>query len=117
MSTFTTKSADLMRHCLLAAVVGALCASGAHAAPAEADLQSIEKTLNDVGHRIQRLQDMNEVTIVQHTYGYFVDKAQWRSLADLWTQNGTLEIGGRGVHMGKSQQKSMACEAPAGQCR
>ncbi|HWG31928.1 MAG TPA: nuclear transport factor 2 family protein [Steroidobacteraceae bacterium] len=103
MSIAITTSARFLRDCLLAAVLGALCASGAHAAPAEANLQSIEKSLNAVGDRIQRLQDMNEVTILQHTYGYFVDKAQWRSLADLWTQNGTLEIGGRGVFLGKDR--------------
>jgi len=82
------------RHLLLAGVLASLCSSGVQAATPEPELQSIEKSLNAVGDRIQRLQDLNEVTIVQHTYGYFVDKAQWRSLADLWTQNGTLEIGG-----------------------
>lgn len=84
-----------LRHGLLVGVLAALCSFGARAATPEPDLQSIQNSLNAVGARIQRLQDMNEVTILQHTYGYFVDKAQWRSLADMWTQHGTLEIGGR----------------------
>jgi hypothetical protein len=70
-------------------------------APAAADLKAIEKQLTGVGTRITRLQDLTDIEILQHSYGYFVDKAQWRSLADLWTEDGTLEIGGRGVFLGK----------------
>lgn len=103
MITSTNKSAGVLHRCLLTGLLGALCMSGAHAAPGAADLQSLENELHAVGDRIQHLQDLNEVTILQHTYGYFVDKAQWRSLADMWSQNGTLEIGGRGVFLGKDR--------------
>ena len=81
-------------------VLAALCAS---AGAAGADLQALEKQLNDVGTRIQRLQDLTEVEIVQHAYGYYVDKAQWRSLADLFAEDATLEIGGKGVFTGKAR--------------
>ena len=40
---------------------------------------------------------------MQHAYGYFVDKAQWRSLADLFAEMRTLEIGGKGVFLGKDR--------------
>ena len=50
-----------------------------------------------LGDRIERLQDVTEVEIVQHAYGYYVDKAQWRSLADLFADDATLEIGGKGI--------------------
>jgi len=48
-----------------------------------------------LGDRIERLQDVTEVEIVQHAY--YVDKAQWRSLADLFADDATLEIGGKGI--------------------
>jgi hypothetical protein len=72
-------------------------------APSAADLQSVEKDLNAVGDRITRLQDLTEVEIVQHAYGYYVDKAQWRSLADLFADDATLEIGGKGIFLGKQR--------------
>jgi len=85
---------------LPALVLAALCTT---ANAAGVDLQSLEKQLNDVGARIQRLQDLTEVEIVQHAYGYYVDKAQWRSLSDLFAENATLEIGGKGVFTGKAR--------------
>ena len=72
-------------------------------AQSDADLQAIEKDLNDVGTRITRLQDLTDVEIVQDAYGYYVDKAQWRSLAGLFAEDATLEIGGKGVFTGKAR--------------
>jgi hypothetical protein len=88
---------------LRAAFVFFLFMSCAHAAPSDADLKSVENDLTALGNRIQRLQDLNEVQIVQHAYGYYVDKAQWRSLADLFADDATLEIGGKGVFLGKKR--------------
>ena len=51
--------------------------------------------------RITRLEDLNAIERVQRAYGYFVDKAQWTLLSDLFTDDATLEIGGRGVFVGK----------------
>jgi SnoaL-like domain len=94
---------DAMKKCL-AAVLGLLCATAAHAAaPSTAELQAVEKQLNGLGDRIQRLQDLTEVEILQDAYGYYVDKAQWRSLSDLWSEDGTLEIGGKGVFLGRNR--------------
>jgi hypothetical protein len=61
------------------------------------ELQGLEQQLNSLGDRIQRLQDLTEVEIVQDAYGYYVDKAQWHYLADLFAPDATLEIGGKGV--------------------
>ena len=88
---------------LVTVVLGSLCASAAQAAPSAADLQSVEKDLNALGDRITRLQDLTDVEIVQDAYGYYVDKAQWRSLADLFADDATLEIGGKGVFTGKKR--------------
>jgi hypothetical protein len=40
---------------------------------------------------------------VQRAYGYYVDKAEWPDVTDLYQENGTLEIGGRGVFLGKKR--------------
>jgi hypothetical protein len=81
----------------------ALCpgfAGSAFAQGQSADLQALERELNTLGTRIERLEDLTEVEIVQDAYGYYVDKAQWRSVANLFGPESTLEIGGKGVFIG-----------------
>jgi hypothetical protein len=72
-------------------------------AQGSAQLQGVEQQLNSLGDRIQRLQDLTEVEIVQDAYGYYVDKAQWHYLADLFAPDATLEIGGKGVFLGRAR--------------
>jgi hypothetical protein len=86
----------------IVALAGVMFAGAAQAA-SDADLKAIEKQLAGLGGRITRLQDLTEVEIVQNAYGYYVDKAQWRSLADLFDDDATLEIGGKGVFLGKAR--------------
>ncbi len=88
---------------VLAMVLGSLCASPARAVPSDADLKAVEKDLGALGERITRLQDLTDVEIVQDAYGYYVDKAQWHSLADLFAEDATLEIGGKGVFLGRQR--------------
>jgi hypothetical protein len=52
---------------------------------------------------VTRLQDIHDIEILQRTYGYYVDKNNWREIAQLFTENGTLEIGGRGVFVGRKR--------------
>ena len=92
-----------LRAGLLALLLGACGAPVAQAAPGDTDLKSIESQLQALGTRITRLHDLTQVEIVQHAYGYYVDKAQWRSLSDLFDDNATLEIGGKGVFTGKKR--------------
>ncbi len=85
-----------------AITLAAVCATAAQAQDAR-DLQGIESQLNGLGDRIQRLQDLTDVEIVQDAYGYYVDKAQWHSLSDLFAEDATLEIGGKGVFLGRAR--------------
>jgi SnoaL-like domain len=75
----------------------------AQAAPAARDMQQVQTQLDALGKRITRLQDMTDVEIVQDAYGYYVDKGQWRSISDLFADDATLEIGGKGVFLGKQR--------------
>jgi hypothetical protein len=86
----------------IVALAGVLFASTAQAA-SDADLKALEKQLASLGDRITRLQDLTEVEIVQDAYGYYVDKGQWRSISDLFAEDATLEIGGKGVFLGKAR--------------
>jgi ketosteroid isomerase-like protein len=49
------------------------------------------------------VRDEHQIEVLQRTYGYLVDKNLWAQIADLFTDDGTLEIGGRGVFVGKAR--------------
>jgi ketosteroid isomerase-like protein len=51
----------------------------------------------------QQVSDEHQIAVLQRTYGYLVDKNLWTQIADLFTDDGTLEIGGRGVFVGKQR--------------
>jgi len=87
---------------ILAIVLTCLCTAAAQAQDSN-ELQGLEKQLNSLGDRIQRLQDLTDVEIVQDAYGYYVDKAQWHYLADLFAADATLEIGGKGIFLGRAR--------------
>ena len=74
------------------------------AVPAAADdLEALYGELDALSARIERLQDISDVGKMPAYYSYYVDKAQWRSVADLFAEDGTLEIGGRGVFLGRER--------------
>jgi hypothetical protein len=84
-------------------ILAVVCASAACAQPAQTSAPreaSVEERLADLGRRVQRLQDANEVEALQRTYGYFVDKGMWTEISQLFADDGTYEIGGRGVFIG-----------------
>jgi hypothetical protein len=71
------------------------------AVPAQA--QTSDQKLDALEARIERLEDLNQIEILQRTYGYFVDKGQWTQLSELFTEDATLEIGGKGLFLGKAR--------------
>jgi len=52
---------------------------------------------------VEGLEDQNAIEILQRTYGYYMDKALWTQVADLFTENGTIEVDPAGVFVGKAR--------------
>ena len=77
------------------------------AAKAEAEALSIPGEVRAafmrVSDKIQRLEDESDIENLQRIYGFYVDKQLWKEAADLFADDGTLEIGGQGVFAGKSR--------------
>lgn len=71
------------------------------AAPAQG--QTAAEKLDALDARITRLEDLNQVERLQRTYGYFVDSSQWVPLSELFTEDATLEIGGKGLFLGRER--------------
>ena len=84
-------------------IVAALLAASAVASTSPAMAQSADQKLAALDERITRLEDMNAIERLQRTYGYFVDKSQWVQLSELFTDDATLEIGGKGLFLGKAR--------------
>ena len=95
----------LMAGCLVLAGIGSgsWIASAQSARTAEQALAEAAARVERVERAVQRLEDERAIENLQRTYGYFVDKALWRETADLFADDGTLEIGGRGVFVGRQR--------------
>jgi hypothetical protein len=65
-------------------------------------LTSLVDRVNQLARRAARLNDQAEVTNLQDTYGYAVDRKLWDQAADLFAGDGTLELGLQGVYVGKA---------------
>jgi hypothetical protein len=74
-------------------------------APQRAELALRTGELSSLAKKISLLNDEIEVQQLQRSYGYYVDKCMWDEIADLFADNATLEIGGRGVFVGKARVK------------
>ncbi len=78
-------------------------------------LTGLAERLGDLSQRVQRLNDGNEVLNLQHIYGYYVDRKMWDDVADLFAEDGTMELGLRGVYTGKgSIRKALNQFGPQG---
>jgi SnoaL-like domain len=73
-----------------------------HAQP-RANPGAPEPDVASLAKKISLLNDEIEVQNLQRSYGYYVDKCLWDEVSDLFADNATLEIGGRGVFVGKKR--------------
>jgi hypothetical protein len=83
-------------------LLAGMCAATFSAAPPAA-AQDAAARLDALDARISRLEGMNDIERLQNSYGYFVDKAQWTQLSELFAEDATLEIGGKGIFTGKDR--------------
>ncbi len=57
-------------------------------------------------------EDYQELVNLQGAYGYYVDKGMFDKAADLFAENGTLEIAGRGVYVGRERVREYLHHLP-----
>lgn len=56
-----------------------------------------------LAERVQLLKDQQDIERLQRIYGFYVDKQMWTQAADLFADDGTIEVGGSGVYVGKDR--------------
>ena len=62
----------------------------------------LRRQLADLSHEVQRLEDQENIEKLQRIYGYYIDKGLWSQAADLFADDGEVDIAGRGGYVGKA---------------
>lgn len=69
----------------------------------EERIRALEARLADAERRLQRQEDIEAIKRLQRAYGYYLDKSLYRAVADLFTDDGEIEIAARGVYKGRER--------------
>lgn len=64
--------------------------------------RTLAEDIEALGERVERLEDRLAVERLQRAYGYYVDVSQFYDVVDLFAWESRVEIGGRGVFIGKT---------------
>jgi hypothetical protein len=76
---------------------------------------SIAERAAILAQEIGILEDENAIENLQRSYGFYTDKQLWSEAADLFDDDGTIEIGGSGVYVGKDRiREYLATNGPEG---
>jgi len=70
---------------------------------AAAELAPLRTELAAIAHRLELVEDANDIKRLQRAYGYYLDHGRWGDLADLFADAATLEIGLDGVYQGRER--------------
>ena len=87
-----------MKRIILAGLACALAQQAAHSQGAGIDAQIDALTV-----RVEKLEGTRAVKKLQRAFGYYVDRGLWGEAADLFADDGTIEIGNDGVYVGKAR--------------
>src|SRR5688572_13197814 len=68
----------------------------------KAKLEKNAARVHEIQARAAQVESVNEIRNLQGIFGYYVDKAMWDDVADLFTEDGTIELGLNGVYAGKA---------------
>ena len=90
-----------IRLIVCSALLFPLAGSGAE----DTTVVALQQRVAALSREVQQLEDVNAIETLQRTYGFYMDKALWSYVADLFTDDATLEIGNSGVFVGKDRIK------------
>jgi hypothetical protein len=98
-------------------VIVLLCPAGIATAARDkkdlaADVEKLKAQVAELSRAVQSSQDYISISNLETAYGYYVDKAQWDQVADLFAKDGTLEIGLRGVWVGQEHVRAYLHKLP-----
>jgi hypothetical protein len=65
--------------------------------------KNVDTEINALTARVEKLEGTRAVKKLQRAFGYYVDRGLWSEASDLFTDDGTIEIGIDGVYVGKDR--------------
>jgi hypothetical protein len=71
-----------------------------------ADIDLFERRLRTLEARVHRLESVAAIERLQRSYGYYLDNRMWQETIALFTDDGEVEIGRRGVYRGREQLRT-----------
>ena len=92
-----TRLSNTWQRAALLALCCALMQQTAHAQ------QSVDAQIDALTARVAKLEGVRAVKKLQRAFGFYVDRGLWGDAADLFADNGTIEIGMDGVYVGKAR--------------
>ena len=106
MRSGRSRRAKAMACLAAAAVLGA-------AMPAAA--QDVDAEIAALTLRVERLEGTRAVKKLQRAFGFYVDRGLWGEAADLFADDGTIELGVDGVYVGKARIREYLMRLHGGQ--
>ncbi len=90
---------------LVGRIRGAAAIAGALAliTPMHAAAQNVDAQIDQLTQRVERLEGTRAVKKLQRAFGFYVDRGLWGEAADLFADDGSIEIGVDGVYAGKER--------------
>lgn len=67
------------------------------------ELQQLVADIAQLQAEVQQLEAIEEIENLQRIWGFYIDKELWTQAADLFADDGSIEIGGEGVYQGKAR--------------
>jgi hypothetical protein len=67
------------------------------------ELQQLASEIAQLQAEVQNLEAIEEIENLQRIWGFYTDKELWTQAADLFADDGSIEIGGEGVYQGKAR--------------
>ncbi|HTX24889.1 MAG TPA: nuclear transport factor 2 family protein [Steroidobacteraceae bacterium] len=66
-------------------------------------IAALQVQITQLETEVARAEDVSDLERLQRAYGYYLDAAQWDQMADLFADDGSIEIGLDGVYVGKER--------------
>jgi hypothetical protein len=76
------------------------------------EIAALRNEMATLHAQVQAARDFQAVQNLQAAYGYYVDKGLWDDAAQLFAEDGTLELAGRGVYVGRERVRAYLHHLP-----
>jgi hypothetical protein len=69
-------------------------------------IEVLETRIEALEARLHRLESIAAIERLQRMYGYYLDNRMWKEVVALFTDDGEVEVGRRGIYRGREQLRT-----------